>query len=297
MSDTKITAAMVKQLRDTTGSPMMECKKALSETGGDVDAACEWLRKNSLAKVDKRASKTAAEGVVVMAVSDNAHYAGMVEINCETDFVAKDDGFVAFAQAVKAAILTHQPSSLESLMACSSTSASVEGSFEDWRCQLAAKVGENIQMRRFAAIASDDKYVAGYQHGGRIGVLAEFNVDQNELAKDVCMHIAATNPSAIDASQVPAETLDQERDIYLAQAQQSGKPENIINKMVEGRIQKFLKENTLLGQPFVKNPDQTVAQLLSQHQAQVLSFTRFEVGEGIEVEVKDFAQEVMEQLK
>ena len=297
MSDTKITAAMVKQLRDTTGSPMMECKKALSETGGDVDAACEWLRKNSLAKVDKRASKTAAEGMVVMAVSDNAHYAGMVEINCETDFVAKDEGFVAFAKAVEAAIIAHQPNSLEALMSCSSTSADVDGSFEDWRCQLAAKVGENIQMRRFASIASDDTYVAGYQHGVRIGVLAQLNVNNQELAKDVCMHIAATNPSAIDASEVPAATLATEREVYLAQAQQSGKPEDIINKMVEGRIQKFLKENTLLGQPFVKNPEQTVAKLLGQHQAQVMSFTRYEVGEGIEVEVKDFAQEVMEQLK
>ena len=291
---TAITASMVKALRETTGSPMMDCKKALTENNGDMDASVEWLRKNGLAKADKRAARVAAEGVIAMGQVDG--FGLMIEVNSETDFVAKDENFVAFVDELLAQAIKHKVTDVATLMQLPSLTDS-DKTMEDRRCALGAKVGENVQVRRVATQVASSGCVAGYQHGKRIGVLVSLNVDNLDLAKDICMHIAATNPAAIAEADVDPKLLASEREIYKAQAEQSGKPADIVEKMVLGRVKKFLKENTLLGQGFVKDPDQSVEALLAKHQASVLSFVRYEVGEGIEVETKNFADEVMEQLK
>ena len=286
-----ITASMVKELRERTGAGMMECKKALVEADGDADLAAENLRKAGAAKADKKAGRVAADGRVVVAHEGNK--AVIVEVNSETDFVAKDENFVAFADNVAAAALASGTTDVEAL----ANETLGEGqTVEAARTELIQKVGENIGVRRIESVASDG-VVAHYTHGARIGAVVALDGGDAELARDVAMHVAASNPMCIDESGVPAETLENERRILTEQAQDSGKPAEIVEKMVAGRVNKFLKEITLLGQPFVKDPDVTVGKLLAGSNATVTAFVRFEVGEGIEKKQDNFVEEVMAQVK
>lgn len=287
-----ITASLVKELRERTGSGMMECKKALVETDGDIEAAIEQMRKSGLAKADKKAGRVAAEGQVTIAISDDRKSAAMVEINSETDFVSKGDDFAGFAQTVAEKILADDPADMDAINALE-----VDGEkADDRRKALVAKLGENIQIRRFVRMATSG-VIGAYRHGERIGVLVELEGGSEELARDLAMHVAATKPSCVDESQVDEATVEKEREIFRAQAAESGKPPEIVEKMIDGRIRKFLAEITLVGQPFVKDPDQTVGQLLKKEGAKVVRFERMEVGEGIEKEEGDFAAEVMAQVK
>ncbi len=285
-----ISASMVKELRERTGAGMMECKKALVETGGDIDGAIEHLRKSGQAKADKKASRIAAEGLVV--VKANGSRAVVVEVNSETDFVAKDENFLAFADAVADAALA---SGQGDVNAFASDSLADGRSVEGARTELVSKVGENITVRRIAQVSNDGP-IAHYTHGAKIAAVVALEGGDAELARDIAMHVAATNPSCVDETGVPAEMLENERRILTEQAQESGKPEEIIEKMVNGRVAKFLKEITLVGQPFVKDPDVTIGKLLDNSGAKVVSFTRFEVGEGIEKKLENFADEVMKQI-
>jgi elongation factor Ts len=286
-----INAALVKELRERTGAGMMECKKALVEANGDLDAAAEVLRISGQAKADKKASRIAAEGRVVIAEANNE--AVIVEINSETDFVAKDDNFVAFTDAVAAAALQSSTDDVADLAA----QKLADGiTIEAARTELIAKVGENISVRRMARLKSDG-IIASYTHSARIGTVVALRGGDAELARDIAMHIAATNPQCIDESGVSSEMLETERRIETEKAQSSGKPAEIIDKMVSGRINKFLKEITLLGQAFVKDPDVSVGKLLAGANATVTAFVRFEVGEGIEKKVENFVAEVMAQVK
>lgn len=283
-----ITAAMVAQLREMTGMGMMECKKALVETEGDLKKAEELIRVKSGAKASKVAGRTAAEGVVVVATSADGKKGVVAEINCETDFVAKDEGFVAFANSVAAALLDTPVASVEE----AANVKMAEGkTIEETRKDVIAKLGENISLRRFQAFSTDGS-LASYLHGKKIGVVVDLVGGDNELGKDIAMHIAANKPICVSKDNVPAEKIEEERNIYSQQAAQSGKPADIVAKMVEGRIAKYLAEVTLLGQPFVKNPDLTVEKLLVSKNAKVNGFTMFVVGEGIEKKVVDFAAEV-----
>ena len=286
-----ISAALVKELRERTGAGMMECKKALVEANGDLDAAGEVLRISGQAKADKKASRIAAEGRVVVAETHNA--AVIVEINSETDFVAKDENFVAFTDAVAAAALQSSTQDVAELVAQKLANGNT---IEAARTELIAKVGENISVRRMARIASDG-VIASYSHGARIGTVVALQGGDAELARDIAMHVAATNPQCIDESGVSSDVLETERRIETEKAQGSGKPAEIIDKMVAGRINKFLKDITLVGQPFVKDPDITVGKLLADAKAKVTAFVRFEVGEGIEKKVDNFVEEVMAQVK
>ena len=284
----EITAKMVADLRAATGLGMMECKKALVETEGDVKAAEELLRIKSGAKASKLAGRTAAEGVVAQFISADGKVGALVEVNCETDFVGKDEGFVAFAKAVAQAVVTGNPADVEALAAV----ATAEGpTVEEARKALIAKLGENMSVRRFVRYETAGK-VAAYLHGAKIGVLVDLAGGEEQVGKDVAMHIAASKPICVSKEQVPAENLETERRIYTEQAAQSGKPADIVAKMVEGRINKYLAEVTLLGQQFVKNPDITVEKLLKDNQAAVNAFTMFVVGEGIQKKVEDYAAEV-----
>ncbi len=285
-----ISASMVKELRERTGAGMMECKKALVETDGGMDEAVELLRKSGQAKADKKSGRIAADGLVVIVA--NGKNAVITEINSETDFVAKDENFIEFAQAVAAAALAGDANDVESLKAQTlADGRQVEAA----RTELVAKVGENISLRRFARLEAADN-LGSYTHGARIAALVSLQGGDAGIARDIAMHIAATNPVCIDADGVPAETLERERRIFSEQAAESGKPPEIVEKMVTGRVAKFLKEVTLLGQPFVKDPDVTVAKLLQDADASVTSFVRYEVGEGIEKKEENFADEVMKQI-
>jgi elongation factor Ts len=287
-----VTAATVKELRERTGAGMMECKKALVETDGDMDAAIEHLRKAGLAQADKKASRIAADGRIALAINADQSEAVMVEINCETDFVAKDANFQAFANAVSANALTTGNDEVEALMA-----TSVNGeSLEQARQALVTKIGENVQVRRMARM-SGVQHIGAYVHGGHIGVLVGVEGGNAELARDIAMHIAALNPEYVDVDDVPADVLAKEKHFLIEQAADSGKPADIIEKMVEGRIRKHLSSITLLGQDFVKDGDITVAKLLKQNGASVKSFVRLVVGAGIEKKVDNFADEVMQQVK
>jgi elongation factor Ts len=290
-----ITAQMVKDLRERTGAGMMECKKALQEAEGDIDAAIEVMRKRGLAKADKKAGRVAAEGAIIVALSDDRRSGAIVEINCETDFVAADDNFRGFADGVARVVLENNPDDLQGLMALP-LSAGAED-IETAQKQLIAKIGENVQVRRFARYQTSGGVLASYLHGSRIGVMVELEGGDEALARDICMHIAASRPLCISPDDVPADTVAREKEILVAQAQDSGKPAEIIEKMVEGRLRKWMSEVTLLGQPFVKDPDQTVGDLLKQAGARVMHFTRFEVGEGIEKKQENFAEEVAAQVK
>ncbi len=286
-----ITASLVKELRERTGSGMMECKKALVETDGDIEAAAELMRKSGAAKADKKAGRVAADGAIKVTVSEDGKSAAILEINSETDFVAKDDNFQAFADDVLTTVAQQKPASLEALSAMALSNGQ---SVEEARQALIAKVGENIQVRRFEIIESENA-IASYLHGARIGVLVDSSAD-SAMARDIAMHIAAANPQFVDRDAVPTEFVEKEKAILIAQAESSGKPAEIIEKMIQGRLDKFLAEVTLLGQPFVKDPDQKVEKLLADSGASVSGFVRYEVGEGIEKKVEDFAAEVASQL-
>ncbi|MBF0255586.1 MAG: elongation factor Ts [Gammaproteobacteria bacterium] len=290
-----ITAALVKELRERTGSGMMECKKALVETDGDIELAIENMRKSGQTKAAKKAGRVAAEGVIVIKLSADNKQGCMVEVNCETDFVAKDENFASFADAVAEQLMNSDAADVEALMQ-QPLRAGEAGSVEEARQALINKIGENISVRRFVRFNTSGE-LASYKHGVRIGVMVEAEGGKVDLVRDVAMHIAATNPVCISEEQVPAELLQKEREIIEAQSADSGKPADIIEKMVNGRISKYLKEVTLLGQPFVKDPEVMVGKLLAKEGVKILSFTRFEVGEGIEKKQENFAEEVMAQAR
>ena len=283
----EITASMVKELREATSLGMMECKKALTETNGDFKAAEELLRIKSGAKASKAAGRVAAEGLVSIFVSADGKTGAMAEVNCETDFMAKNDVFAAFAKDVAQAVAQNNTADVAAL----SHVALTGGNVEDVRQALVMKLGENISIRRFVRYSTSGK-LASYLHGSKIGVLIEYSGGNEALGKDLAMHIAASKPICVSKDQVSQELLDQERKIYTAQAAESGKPANIVEKMVEGRIAKYLAEVTLLGQPFVKDPDTMVEKLLAAQSAKVTAFQMFTVGEGIEKAVVDYAAEV-----
>ena len=283
-----ITSAQVGELRERSGAGIMDCKNALMQTNGDIESALEFLRKSGMAKANKKAGRVASEGTIKIKSDKEGHAAVIVEFNCETDFVAKDTHFTQFAEQTTALALQAKTTTVEALLATQSV--------EEQRKELVAKLGENIQIRRLQLMTTQNKLYS-YSHGTRIGVILELVGGNEELGKDIAMHIAASNPQAIDPSGVAPEIIAKEREIYAAQAQGSGKPPEIIQKMVEGRLQKYLKEVTLLSQPFVKNPDQTVAQLLQALDAKVVKFVRYEVGEGIEKKAVNFAEEVMAQVR
>jgi elongation factor Ts len=286
-----ITASLVKELRERTGAGMMECKKALVETNGDSEAAAELLRTKGQASADKKAGRIAAEGCVEIATDGSKVV--VVEVNSETDFVTKDEGFQAFAKSAAAAALANTPATVEDLMAVGIPDG---GTLEDARKNLIAKIGENISVRRFDVInpAGEAGY---YQHGTRIGVIVDITGGDDELRKDIAMHIAAVAPPYISEQDVPASDVEKERRFLSEQAEQEGKPAEIVAKMVEGRLRKYLAEVTLTGQPFVKDPDVTVGKLLKKKGATVNSFARVEVGEGIEKKQEDFAAEVEAQVR
>jgi elongation factor Ts len=288
-----ISAETVRQLRERTGAGMMECKKALVETGGDLDAAAELMRKQGLAKADKKATRIAAEGVIAIERSADGLMAAMVEVNCETDFVAREHDFRAFAKAVAARATAEHPKSLDALL-----QVKLEGgeTIEERRRALVAKIGENIGVRRLALLATP-QHLGAYTHGTRIGTLVALKGGDAQLAHDLAMHVAASNPRYLSQREVPPDVLAKEREILSEQALGEGKPPEIVAKMVEGRLRKSLGEITLLGQPFVKDPETTVEKLLKGAGAQVVAFERFEVGAGIEKKQEDFVAEVMAQVK
>lgn len=286
-----VSAALVKELRERTGLGMMECKKALVETSGDIELAIENLRKSGQAKAAKKAGRVAAEGAVIARVSADGKTAILLEVNSETDFVARDANFTGFANQVAARVLESGETDIAKLLEMSYENSGAE-SIETTRQALVQKIGENIQVRRAYRLESPEGLVGAYVHSGKIGVLAALKGGNEELGKDVCMHIAASNPLVVSSDQVDQATLSKEREIYTAQAADSGKPAEIVAKMVEGRISKFLKEVSLVDQPFVKDPETTVGKLVQKAGASVLSFIRIEVGEGIEKEEVDFAAEV-----
>ncbi len=281
-----ISAAQVKELRERTSLGMLECKKALKETDGDIEKAIENLRKNSGLKAAKKADRTAADGVVAIKVAEDNSFAVLLEVNCETDFVARDDAFLGLVNSVLDKAFAEKSTDIEALMA---------GDLEETRQALVQKIGENMTVRR--ALIVEGAMVDGYVHSNnRIAVVTSLSAGDSALAKDISMHVAAVSPRVVRAEDMSAEEVEKEKEIIKAQPDMEGKPEEIIEKMMGGRIKKFLKENSLVEQPFVKNPELTVGALAKQAGAEVLAFTRFEVGEGIEVEKKDFAQEVAEQL-
>jgi len=289
-----ISAAMVKELRERTGAGMMECKKALVESNGDIEAAIEAMRKSGQAQAAKKAGRIAADGVVVMAMGERR--AAIVEVNCETDFVAKDASFAAFADQVAARALESGAADADAL-ATLPIEAGAETSVEQARQALIAKIGENIQVRRMVRFDDAQGQLHSYRHGVRIGVVVEMAGGDASLGKDIAMHIAASKPMCVSADDVPAEALAKEREIFRAQALASGKPEAIVDKITEGRVRKYLEEVTLLGQAFVKDPDTTVEKLLKQAGARVIRFARVEVGEGVEKRSENFAEEVMAQVR
>ena len=289
-----VTAAQVKALRDRTGAGMMDCKKALVEAGGDLDAAVEAMRMQGLAAADRKAGRVAAEGLIAIDVDGSR--GAIVEVNCETDFVAREDEFRSFAGEVAGLLLAHAPDGSEALGALTFDDGVT---VEDRRRELVSRIGENIAVRRFEILDSGDGSVAGYSHGGRIGVLVavEAPADAAAVGKDVAMHVAASRPLAVSESDLPADLVERERAIIEAQAADSGKPPAIMEKIVEGRLRKFTDESTLLGQPFVKDPDSRVADYLAGRNAEVRRFVRFEVGEGVERKEDDFVSEVMAQVR
>tara|TARA_R100001143_G_C3356945_1_gene133017 strand:- start:351 stop:1244 length:894 start_codon:yes stop_codon:yes gene_type:complete len=285
----EITAALVKELRERTGLGMMDCKKALSESNGDIDQAIEDLRKASGMKAAKKAGRTAAEGLVLVKVASDNSSAVMLEVNSETDFAAREENFSVFAGKVLDAAFERQEADVTKLM---------DDELEQARLALVQKIGENITVRRAAVVAEEGLTVGSYVHSNdKIAVLVALRGGDEALAKDVAMHVAAVNPMVVKAEDVPADVLSKESEIYTAQAAESGKPADIIEKMVSGRLKKFIAEITLTEQPFVKDPDVKIGKLVQDANAEIISFIRFEVGEGIERAAVDFASEVAEQLK
>jgi elongation factor Ts len=287
-----ITAGMVKELREITGLGMMECKKALTETGGDIKAAEDLLRVKSGAKASKAAGRIAADGMISAFIASDAKSGALVEVNCETDFVAKNEDFINFARDLARVAAINGPTDTEGLaLAALETGQSVD----EFRKSLIMKLGENISVRRFARYVAEGR-LSSYLHGAKIGVMVDYSGGDESLGRDLAMHIAASKPICVSREQVSPELLERERQIYTAQAAESGKSGDIATKMVEGRIAKYLAEVTLLGQPFVKDPDQTVEKLLAAKSAKVHAFTLFVLGEGIEKKSGDFAAEVMAQV-
>ena len=287
-----VTASMVKELRTRSGAGMMECKKALVETEGDIEAAISHLRKSGAAKAAKKAGRIAAEGkILILAGSDKSF---LLEVNSETDFVAKDSNFTAFCEDVGATLLSESHNNIEELLASRTSSGE---SLEDKRLELISTVGENISVRRFTSVEKSSGLLESYAHGDRIGVLVELEGGDPELARSIAMHIAASNPVCILESDLDSAFLDKEKSIYIAQARESGKPDDIIEKMVEGRMRKFKSGVTLNGQSYVKDPEQTVGQLLRVNEARVIAFERFELGEGVEKKQENFAEEVQAQAQ
>lgn len=283
----EIKASMVKELRERTGLGMMECKKALAEAEGNIEAAIETLRKSSGMKAAKKAGRTAADGAVAMKIADDGSYGVLVEINSETDFVARDENFLAFVGSVVDAAFAAKQSDVAAIMA---------GDLETMREALVQKIGENISVRRINIV--EGTTVGGYVHSnGKIAVLVSLSGGEQEIAKDVAMHVAAVNPAVAKPEDMSAEVLEKEKAIYVAQAAESGKPPEIIEKMVEGRVRKFIAESSLVEQPFVKDPDQKVGQLIKSGGGDINSFVRYEVGDGIEKEEVDFAAEVAAQVQ
>jgi elongation factor Ts len=289
----EITAGLVKELRERTGAGMMECKKALSQNNGDIDVSAEWLRKQGLAKADKKAGRVAAEGRVVSA--SNGGKAVLVEINSETDFVAKDDNFIAFANGVAEAALASGAADVEALKAAKIGGQTVE----EARAALIAKVGENVQVRRMAKVDTAGNHVAAYIHGGRIGVLVEVKGGDMELARGLAMHVAAMNPPYNKAADVPAEFVAKEKEIELAKMSEKdrSKPAEILEKIIGGKVAKIINEVTLYGQPYVLNTDHTVEATVKTAGADVVRFQRLAVGEGIEKVVEDYAAEVAKAMQ
>lgn len=287
-----VTAEQVKELRERTGAAMMDCKRALVAAAGDIDVAIKAMRESGQAKADKKSSRVAAEGLIATKISADNHSAIMVEINSETDFVSRDANFKDFVELVVNQTLAAKTDDVSAIAACVVGSQSVD----QIRQELVAKIGENIQIRR-AKYAQTGGIIGSYVHSGRIGVLVEIMGGTAELARDLAMHIAATNPLVINPEEVPADLVQNEREIFAAQAAESGKPKEIIEKMIDGRIKKYLDEVSLLGQSFVKDPAITINSLLQKHNAKAISFTRYAVGEGIEKVVVDFATEVMAQVR
>ena len=286
----EITASLVKELRERTGAGMMDCKAALKDANGDIESAIEIMRKSGAAKAAKKAGRIAAEGIISIKQKENNIV--MIEVNCETDFVAKDDNFLSFSEAIVDVIMEHDVNDIDNLLKLNCENQTIEEVTQ----QLVTKIGEKVTIRRFEKCSIKNQ-VGIYLHGTRIGVVVEIEGGDQELAKDIAMHIAASKPLYINEDNVSKEVLDKEREIYAAQAKESGKPEEIIKKMVDGRIKKYIKEITLLGQPFVKDPDQSIEGILKLAEANVRSFIRYEVGEGIEKRSDNFAEEVMSQAK
>ncbi|MGI9026140.1 MAG: translation elongation factor Ts [Burkholderiaceae bacterium] len=285
----EITAGMVKTLREKTDAPMMECKKALSEAAGDMDKAEELLRIKLGNKASKAASRVTAEGIVAIVIEGKV--GALVEINCETDFVAKNEDFLLFTKNVATAIVRQDPASIDALLGLP-----IEGkTVEETRAALVGKIGENLAIRRFVRYETEAK-LASYIHGTRIGVLVEYDAADDQVGKDLAMHIAASKPLTVSRDDVPADKIETERKVFTAQAAESGKSADIVAKMVEGRVAKYLAEVALLGQPFVKNPDETVEKMLKAKGARVLHFALYVVGEGIEKRSDDFAAEVAAQV-
>ena len=286
----EITASLVKELRERTGAGMMDCKKALNDANGDIEVAIEVMRKSGAAKAAKKAGRIAAEGII--SIKQNEGEIVILEVNCETDFVAKAANFLPFVDEILEVITKQDVTDVDDLLHKSINDQTIEEKIQ----QLTAKIGEKLSIRRFEK-SKINKKVGTYLHGKRIGVIVEIEGGDDNLAKDIAMHIAASKPLYVDSKEVSSSVLDKEKEIYIAQAQESGKPDDIIEKMVEGRLKKFVKEITLLGQPFVKDSEQSVEKILKSANAKVLSFIRYEVGEGIEKRVDNFAEEVMSQAK
>lgn len=285
-----ITAAMVKELREITSAGMMDCKKALNETDGDMEAAIEFLRKKGMAGADKKAGRIAAEGRIAIAISEDKKKAAIAEVNCETDFVAKGDEFKEFADEIAAIALANNTTDIEAVMGQAMAGGKT---VDERRRELIAKIGENMGVRRLEIIETNGE-IGQYQHGEKIGVVVAMEGGDDTLIRDVAMHVAAVKPQAVSADDLDQEVVEKERAFQIEQAQSSGKPMEIIEKMIEGRMRKFVGDITLLGQSFVKDPDQTVEKLLKANSATVNSFIRLEVGEGIEIEETNFADEVAE---
>jgi elongation factor Ts len=283
-----MSASQVKELRERTGLGLLECKKALAAAGGDIEAAIEELRKSSGMKAAKKAGRTAADGIVAAKIAEDGSYGIVVEVNSETDFVARDDNFLSFVATVADKAFELRTDDVAEVAG---------GAIEEARQALVQKIGENISVRRVAVVSATSGVVGGYVHGNkRIAVLVELKGGDQDLARDVAMHVAAVSPAVVAPEDMPEDLIAKEREIFTAQAQESGKPAEIIEKMIDGRIRKYLAENSLTEQPFVKDPDTTVGKLVKGAGAEVASFSRFEVGEGIDVEKVDFADEVAAQL-
>ena len=289
-----ITATLVKELRERTGAGMMDCKKALIETNADLEAAIDLMRASGAAKAAKKAGRVASEGLVSIAVSDDNKSAAILEVNSETDFVAKSGAFIDFVSKLVKLALKNMPSNIEEFL---SQTLDTGETVDKARENIVAKIGENISVRRVKVVKTENGTIGAYKHGGRIAVLTHLAEDNVTLAKDIAMHIAASKPECVNEDLLSEDLIERERAIFVDQAKESGKPDNIIEKMIVGRMKKFINEVTLYGQPFVKDPETTVGKLVKSNNNEVVSFVRFEVGEGIEKKEDNFVEEVMAQAQ